>query len=136
MDWVDYSFIVNYRNRLFQIFTLMLKNTRTLLASLLLAMLAACATNNNSSIYYDYDYGHHAILIGDTLYSIAWRHGIDYRELAAWNDIRTPYTIYGGQRLRLTSPAVTAKKATIVSKPKRTEDKKSSTIESKKKVGK
>ena len=102
----------------------MLKHTRTVIASLLLVVLAACATNNNSSIYYDY----HVVLVGDTLYSIAWRHGIDYRELAAWNDIRTPYTIYGGQRLRLTSPAVTAKKATIVSKPKRTKTNKSSAI--------
>ena len=114
----------------------MLKNTRTAIASLLLVILAACATNNNSSIYYNYDYGYHAVLIGDTLYSIAWRHGIDYRELAVWNDIRTPYTIYAGQRLRLTSPAVTAEEATIVSRPKRTKTKKSSAIVSKKTVGK
>ena len=38
---------------------------------------------------------------GDTLYSIAWRHGVDYRRLARWNGIAFPYTIYPGQRLRL-----------------------------------
>jgi len=38
---------------------------------------------------------------GDTLYSIAFRHGIDYRDLAAWNDIPSPYTIYPGRELRL-----------------------------------
>lgn len=42
---------------------------------------------------------------GDTLYSIAWRFGIDYTAVARWNGIRSPYTIYPGQRLRLV-PAV------------------------------
>ena len=38
---------------------------------------------------------------GDTLYGIAFRNGLDYRDVAAWNGIRSPYTIYPGQRLRL-----------------------------------
>ena len=38
---------------------------------------------------------------GDTLYSIAWHFGMNYRELASSNGIRAPYTIYKGQRLRL-----------------------------------
>jgi len=42
---------------------------------------------------------------GDTLYSIAFRHGLDYREIAAWNRIGAPYTIYVGQTLRLDSPS-------------------------------
>jgi len=37
----------------------------------------------------------------DTLYSIAWQHGLSSRELAALNGIRSPYTIYAGQRLRV-----------------------------------
>lgn len=41
---------------------------------------------------------------GDTLYSIAWDAGRDYREIAAWNDIPAPYVIRPGQRLRLTPP--------------------------------
>lgn len=36
---------------------------------------------------------------GDTLYSIAFQHGHDYREVAAWNHIEQPYTIYPGQEL-------------------------------------
>lgn len=44
--------------------------------------------------------GDYTVRRGDTLYSIAWRYGRDYRELAAWNGIRPPYTIYIGQRLR------------------------------------
>ena len=42
---------------------------------------------------------------GDTLYSIAFRHGLDFREIAAWNRIGAPYTIYVGQTLRLESPS-------------------------------
>ena len=38
---------------------------------------------------------------GDTLYSIAFRFGRDYRELATLNGIKPPYTIYVGQRIRL-----------------------------------
>lgn len=38
---------------------------------------------------------------GDTLYGIAFRHGLDYREVAGWNRIPAPYTIYPGQRLSL-----------------------------------
>ena len=41
---------------------------------------------------------------GDTVYSIAWRHGVDYRALARFNSIRDPFTIYPGQRLRIPGP--------------------------------
>jgi lipoprotein NlpD len=48
---------------------------------------------------------------GDTLYGVAFRNGIDFRDLAAWNGIGAPYTIYPGQSLRLypsSGKAVTA----------------------------
>lgn len=45
--------------------------------------------------------GTYKVQRGDTLYSIAFRHGTDYRELAGWNGISAPYTIYVGQELRL-----------------------------------
>ncbi len=38
---------------------------------------------------------------GESLYAIAWRYGLDYKEVASWNDIGPPYTIYPGQRIRL-----------------------------------
>ena len=41
---------------------------------------------------------------GDTLYSIGWRHGVDYRDIARWNGIGRDYRIYVGQRLRLRPP--------------------------------
>lgn len=42
---------------------------------------------------------------GDTLYSIAFRYGLDFRDLAAWNGIGQPYTIYPGQQLQLRQTA-------------------------------
>ncbi|MDR6992872.1 peptidoglycan DD-metalloendopeptidase family protein [Luteimonas sp. 3794] len=38
---------------------------------------------------------------GDTLYRLATSNGISALDLATWNNIRPPYTIYPGQRLRL-----------------------------------
>lgn len=38
---------------------------------------------------------------GDTLFSIAFQHGYDYQEVASWNRIRPPYTIYVGQVISL-----------------------------------
>lgn len=40
---------------------------------------------------------------GDTLYSIGLNHGLDYREIAAANNIYEPYTINIGQKLSLNS---------------------------------
>ena len=42
---------------------------------------------------------------GDTLFSIAWRYGLDYRELAKRNDIGAGYIIYPGQKIELTGIA-------------------------------
>ena len=41
---------------------------------------------------------------GETLYSIARRYGIDYRDIARWNGIGRDYLIHPGERLRLNSP--------------------------------
>ena len=43
----------------------------------------------------------YTVLRGDTLFSIAFRHALDYRRLAAANAIGAPYTIFPGQRLIL-----------------------------------
>ncbi|MDE2155411.1 MAG: peptidoglycan DD-metalloendopeptidase family protein [Xanthomonadaceae bacterium] len=48
--------------------------------------------------------GYYVVVRGDTLYSIAFRNGVDFRDLAQWNAIAAPYTIWPGQRLKL-SPA-------------------------------
>jgi lipoprotein NlpD len=56
---------------------------------------------------------------GDTLYSIAFRNGLDYRELAGWNGIGPPYTIYVGRELKLSAPgrAVAAAPAAVAARP-------------------
>jgi len=47
------------------------------------------------------DKAYHIVTKGDTLYSIAWRYSFDYKEIASWNQINLPYTIYPGQFVRL-----------------------------------
>lgn len=41
---------------------------------------------------------------GDTLYSIAFRYDRDYRQLAAWNHLSSPYLLSIGQTLTLQGP--------------------------------
>lgn len=43
----------------------------------------------------------HTVSAGETLFSIAWRYGIDYKKLADFNAIRPPYTIYPSQKIRV-----------------------------------
>ncbi len=55
---------------------------------------------------------------GDTLYSIAFRYGMDYRGVAAANSIPAPYTIYTGQKLYLKeAPVVPAPPPVAARKP-------------------
>ncbi|MGH8184464.1 MAG: peptidoglycan DD-metalloendopeptidase family protein, partial [Rhodanobacteraceae bacterium] len=58
--------------------------------------------------------GEYTVAPGDTLYSIAFAHGIDFRTLAAQNDIPAPYVIHPGQTLKLTTGAATQPTATAV----------------------
>jgi lipoprotein NlpD len=48
--------------------------------------------------------GTYRVQPGDTLYAIAFNHGVDYRDLAQWNRIPAPYRIYVGQELRFDAP--------------------------------
>lgn len=54
----------------------------------------------------------------DTLYSIAWRHDLDYRALAHWNGIGPDYHISVGQilTLRPATPPFAARPRTAISK--------------------
>ena len=41
---------------------------------------------------------------GDSLYAIGFRFGIDYQQLAAWNEIEAPYWLDEGQVIQLSPP--------------------------------
>ena len=43
----------------------------------------------------------YTVKAGDTLYGIAWQHNLDYRQLAAMNNIDAPYQIRPGQTISL-----------------------------------
>ena len=47
---------------------------------------------------------HHKVEKGDTLYSIGFYYGQDYRDIAQWNEISTPYALNPGQWLRVVPP--------------------------------
>ncbi|MBL8485980.1 MAG: peptidoglycan DD-metalloendopeptidase family protein [Rhodocyclaceae bacterium] len=48
--------------------------------------------------------GFYVVKRGDTLYRIALDHGVDYKELAAWNSLENPNRIEVGQQLRVAAP--------------------------------
>lgn len=60
--------------------------------------LAGCG----SSSLVEYESRVHVVQPGETLMGIAWRYGVDHRDLARWNRIDNPDYIRAGQRLRLT----------------------------------
>lgn len=49
--------------------------------------------------------GTYIVRRGDTLYSIARAHGLDYRDLARWNNLSDPAAIEVGQELKVKDPA-------------------------------
>ncbi|AGM40965.1 peptidase M23B [Spiribacter salinus M19-40] len=49
----------------------------------------------------------HVVERGETLYQIAWQYGLDFRDVARWNDLRSADLIFAGQELVLSGPADT-----------------------------
>lgn len=43
------------------------------------------------------------VVKGDTLHAISFRTGIDYKNLAAWNNLKDPYRIFIGDTIRLSA---------------------------------
>jgi lipoprotein NlpD len=72
---------------------------RLIVFLLMLLFLTGCS----SSGYKTYNVSTHKVRKGETLYSIAWRYDLDYKDVARWNNIRPPYSIYAGQELWLSS---------------------------------
>ncbi len=83
---------------------------RLLLVLFAIALSACSATvpapiHNDSGRFRRAPKRSYRVLPGDTLYSVAFATGHDYRELARWNGIAPPYRIRVGERLRLRPPA-------------------------------
>ncbi|ANJ67857.1 hypothetical protein A9404_11120 [Halothiobacillus diazotrophicus] len=80
---------------------------RLIALTLALALLGGCA---RSSHFDRWDArtspgsGMTVVRSGDTLYSIAVAHDLDWRDVARWNGIRDPRSLRVGQTLRLTAP--------------------------------
>lgn len=64
----------------------------------------------------EYSASVHVVQAGETLQTIAWRHGLDTRDLARWNGLDNPDLIFVGQRLSLT-PSEPARAAVARSTP-------------------
>ncbi len=64
--------------------------------------------SNNKSLGTNY-----IVQAGDTLYGISFRAGLNYRDVAQWNNIDENYRIQTGQKLRL-SPPVQVLNTTVV----------------------
>lgn len=60
--------------------------------------------------------GYYTVKRGDTLYRIAIEQGVDYKDLASWNNLSNPGAINEGQVLRVAPPASEGGGA-VVSKP-------------------
>ena len=59
----------------------------------------------------------HRVQRGETLFAIAFRYDKDFRQLAAWNHLRSPYALRVGQIIRI-PPRARARYYTPVSKPR------------------
>ncbi|MGH1487764.1 MAG: LysM peptidoglycan-binding domain-containing protein, partial [Cellvibrionaceae bacterium] len=59
----------------------------------------------------------HVVSPGETLYSIAWRYGLDYKKLAKNNGIGRSYSIFPGQIINLAQAAKPISKPSLAPPP-------------------
>jgi len=74
------------------------------LALFLTIILSGCVSNDQGVPVFNAGQrtpGTYVVQRGDTLYSIAFRYGLDYRELARLNGVNPPYTILVDQKLKI-----------------------------------
>lgn len=80
----------------------------TFIILIIFLLLSACVSppyhKKNTSQQTKYRPATHSIVAGETLFSIAWRYGLKYEDLAKYNKISKPYRIYPGQVIRLDLP--------------------------------
>ena len=85
------------------------KNSWRVVIVLLLLTLGACNSSEHLAPIDQLDQppaiklNYHTVSRNDTLYSIAWRYGVDTRTLASLNNLPPPYTIHVGQKINLSN---------------------------------
>lgn len=80
-----------------------------ILGIMIVMLLNGCATNRYSTTpYYQQTDSYnnpqelsHTVQSGETLSIIGKIYGVDYKDIATWNQLAPPYTIYPGQSLRI-----------------------------------
>jgi lipoprotein NlpD len=77
---------------------------RSAIAYLIVAMLLVSCALGNPGQNRSRGAGWYTVKPSDTLYSIAWRYGLDSQQLADWNNIDLNSPIHPGQRLRTIKP--------------------------------
>jgi lipoprotein NlpD len=77
---------------------------KSAIAIAIAAMLLVSCVTVKPPTYVSRGPGWYTVKRSDTLYSIAWRYGLDYKKLAHWNKIDVKAPIHPGQRLRLLKP--------------------------------
>ena len=99
---------------------------RVLVALIIVLLIVSCSSGthyapieNRTKIPFSYN-KFHIVSSGETLYSIAWRYGMDVRGLAITNSIDASYVIFPGQKLLLND----SKKVTVGSRKSTTTAKK------------
>jgi len=75
-----------------------------------LSLVVACGggpvapvSNRDPNLRLDAQY--YTVKKDDTLYSVAWQYGQDFKEVARWNGIQPPYHLNVGQRITVVEPA-------------------------------
>lgn len=59
---------------------------------------------------------HYKVVKGDTLYSIAFRYDLDYRQMAEFNRLKSPYTLQIGQVLQLKSSGIFSSRPQLIAR--------------------
>jgi len=92
---------------------------RFILIAVMLAMSACSSHSPNSGVAANKVVaGTYKVKRGDTLYSIASRHGWNFKELARYNGIAAPYAVNVGQTIRFGGSKTTTRSTSTASKSK------------------
>lgn len=91
-----------------------------ILCLLIMGLLVACQSNANYAPVTDIGQaetlparGVYQVKAGETVYSIAWRYGLDYHDLAVSNHLDSSYHLQAGQLIRLKKPTPAVRGAMI-----------------------